>query len=218
MQNDEKRKNISFSRIVDYWKDKCLYNGEVYTIDELPKGVMDYSEIKLPVVDIAEPACFACGKYDITGSKDPPENPSKAQIESSWKKHRFEKCHIVPKMFGGEETPENLFILCKDCHKESPDTPFPEIFFNWVEHKDSFFITGYESIKNTIDSQLRLYNITGEEKETFYSMMNKLLSDYSKDVVFFNFIRNNLGVHGANVSVESFCGCCLQYYIQYVRV
>jgi len=29
-------------------------------------------------------------------------------------------CHIKPKMLGGDENPDNLVILCRDCHNEAP--------------------------------------------------------------------------------------------------
>lgn len=28
--------------------------------------------------------------------------------------------------------PENLFLMCRECHDIAPNTIFPEIFFQWV--------------------------------------------------------------------------------------
>lgn len=63
---------------------------------------------------------------------------------------RLERCHIVPKEFGGENTPDNTFLLCKDCHAKAPDTESRDIFLSWVVIQRKTHIAGYNllEIKN----------------------------------------------------------------------
>lgn len=98
--------------IFDYWKDKEI-GGE-------------------PVIrDNGEPICWACERPVMVETEG---NLIKSDIECIWNKTRgkLEQCHIIPKALGGKNTPDNLFLLCQDCHAESPDTIYPEIFFKWV--------------------------------------------------------------------------------------
>lgn len=43
-----------------------------------------------------------------------------------------ERAHIVARSLGGSEDPENMFLLCADCHVNSPDTVNPRAFVSWV--------------------------------------------------------------------------------------
>ena len=44
----------------------------------------------------------------------------------------LEVCHIVPKSLAGYDKPENLFLLCRECHRNSPDCSDPEFFLQWI--------------------------------------------------------------------------------------
>lgn len=41
---------------------------------------------------------------------------------------KTELAHITPKAQGGSCEMDNLFLLCKKCHQEAPDTTYPEFF------------------------------------------------------------------------------------------
>ena len=66
----------------------------------------------------------------------------------------LDKAHIIPKALGGELTPQNLFCLCHRCHRDSPDTRFPQEFFKWIyqERKHPFHkrVT-YKAIKQCLN-------------------------------------------------------------------
>lgn len=66
----------------------------------------------------------------------------------------LDKAHIIPKALGGELIPKNLFCLCHRCHRNSPDTRFPQEFFKWIyqERKQPFAkrVT-YKAIKQCLD-------------------------------------------------------------------
>lgn len=51
-----------------------------------------------------------------------------------------EICHIMPKSLGGADNPENLFLLCGECHFVSPDTTNRCVFYDWInEHATTSF-------------------------------------------------------------------------------
>jgi hypothetical protein len=55
---------------------------------------------------------------------------------------QVQKCHIVARSLGGSNEPSNLFLMCKSCHLESPDTLYEEIFFDWLWEKRKHLIFG----------------------------------------------------------------------------
>ena len=134
-----KRKSIKTPRseVFNYWKDKAIMpDGEVIPAMNMPEGA------RLVVEDWGEPCCWGCGcgfhelyrmrKYDrLIGSTDI------ADIAAIWDLSpvELERCHILPDAAGGEDKPENLFLLCHRCHIESPDTTEPRYFFRWVHRQ-----------------------------------------------------------------------------------
>lgn len=102
----------SKSEIFEYWKDQLW---------ELVR-----------FLDWGEPGCWACGfhygtKYDIkrTGA-------SWAEILRCWDRIPLQRCHIVARGLGGSEKASNLFLLCRECHDQMPNTNIPEVFFEWA--------------------------------------------------------------------------------------
>ena len=47
----------------------------------------------------------------------------------------LQRSHILAKSLNGEDKPENYFLLCPQCHAESPDTTDAKLFFAWVRYK-----------------------------------------------------------------------------------
>jgi HNH endonuclease len=83
-------------------------------------------------IDWDEPSCWACGfhydgKYDIKRS-----DASWEQICRGWERIPLQLCHIVPRSCGGSDGPDNLFLMCRECHDLAPDTPIAEVFFEWA--------------------------------------------------------------------------------------
>ena len=102
----------SKSLIFEYWKDRHI-------------GLVR-------LLDWGEPSCWACGfhygtKYDI---KRP--DASWAEILRCWDRIPLQRCHIVARGLGGSDKTSNLFLLCRECHDQMPNTPIPEIFFEWA--------------------------------------------------------------------------------------
>lgn len=122
--------NTKIYDIFDYQKDKCITNeGNV----EIEIGYEGHDETKanvdnsIPVIeDWGEPCCFACGCSTGIYVQDD-------DLKKCWNsvKH-LQRCHIVPDALGGSVQPENLFLLCRDCHRDSPDTIYKKEFFKFV--------------------------------------------------------------------------------------
>jgi hypothetical protein len=108
------------ANIAKYWKDEKCHEFFGY------------------FMDWGEPSCWACGKWnekydmDLNNVKD---------VFSSWNKHPYlDRCHIMARALGGCNCEANLALLCKDCHKASPDTKNIHLFANWVRNRKKFFI------------------------------------------------------------------------------
>lgn len=127
---------IPHSKIFDYWKDKCIDKfGNVYP------NIPEYYDKTIEVVtDWGEPECWCCRKvipvekeekYD-EWIQDDTDNGLKKIWDSKTVKHYLNKAHIKPKMLGGEDKPENLFLICEECHKRSPDLSNPKMFISYI--------------------------------------------------------------------------------------
>lgn len=117
---------VSCSKIYEYWCGKgILENGKIS--DDLGLAIIENDYL---------PSCWACGKLvngkDIfSWDKYIEEEPKKLWSDKKVNS-KLQKCHILAKQFDGQDTPENLFLMCADCHAESPDVKNREAFFRWV--------------------------------------------------------------------------------------
>lgn len=135
----ENRKNVQHYKIFDYWKDKAITkDGDIVDVND-----EKYFNSSIEVVcDWGEPECFACRKIvDSVLSDENYENwlNDDNGLEKIWnhketKKH-LQKAHIIPHSLDGGCVPSNLFLLCKHCHEESPDTNNPQNFFRYIYMK-----------------------------------------------------------------------------------
>lgn len=95
--------------IIEYWCDKAV------TADgNIVPDIEEYFKCSVPMIyDCGESRCFACNKEIST----------------------LERAHIVPLALGGQDTPKNYVLLCKECHKESPDCIEEEAMFQYIYQK-----------------------------------------------------------------------------------
>lgn len=89
-----------------------------WTIVEYWASSPDRGRFARRLLDVGEPCCFACGWY--REGWDEPKTAS-----ARWNKTGLERAHIVPNSLGGASMPDNLVLLCKPCHIDSPDWPDP---------------------------------------------------------------------------------------------
>jgi hypothetical protein len=87
------------------------------------------------LIDWGEPSCWACGfhygtRYDIKRS-----DASWREILRGWDKIPLQRCHIVSTSLGGSDEASNLFLMCRECHDQSPNTNITAIFFEWAREQ-----------------------------------------------------------------------------------
>ncbi|MBL4761873.1 MAG: HNH endonuclease [Gammaproteobacteria bacterium] len=60
-------------------------------------------------------------------------------------KRKLQRCHIIPRALGGEETPNNLVLLCAQCHAEAPNVADPDFMWAWLRaHAVPFYGTYWQ--------------------------------------------------------------------------
>lgn len=153
------------------------------------KGSYQYFDY---LMDWGEPSCWACGIFadsldvDVSDSKD-------FEMLKVWTNHDYlQRCHIVPKAFGGCNCEANLVLLCRRCHQSSPDTRDPIHFVNWVKNKKKVFC---QEIKDA----MTLLEYLPEEDDSKLLLM-KEFSQYYKE---------NSVIVGGSRPLSSFWPACL---------
>ena len=136
MRNRNTGSSVKHSKIFNYWKDKCIDKyGNVY--DNIPENFDNTIEV---VVDWGEPQCWCCGriipveeeeKYIDWLSDDCDEGLFKIW-DCKTLRHYVDRAHIKPNMLGGEDIPSNLFLLCRKCHRKTPDLSNPKMFLAYI--------------------------------------------------------------------------------------
>lgn len=123
----------SHSAIFGYWKNKAITKDGEVILENSHGGI----ESVAVIFDWGEPECWAC-RRTVKGFENYKnyETLLHSDISKIWNfakvKSKLNKCHIIPEAAGGEDKPENLFLLCESCHYESPDTEDPKNFLKWV--------------------------------------------------------------------------------------
>lgn len=88
------------------------------------------------VLDVGEPACFACLYYAHSWDKSI-DVASDASIDLGWDKAPLERAHIIATQHGGSMEPSNFVLLCTTCHAAAPVIARPEPMFEWMAARES---------------------------------------------------------------------------------
>ncbi len=124
----------SHGKIFSYWKDKCIDEKGYVHIE----GEYDFAKSVEVVEDWGEPSCWCCGMQVLTEEHEEKylewlENDELEKIwNSSYTKKKLQRCHIIPRSISSDDSPKNLFLLCRTCHKNSPDLSNPHMFFKYI--------------------------------------------------------------------------------------
>lgn len=176
--------------IYSYWKDKaitknsevklwnmCVPEDEAIHIVEFPDDVI----------------CWACGAL-------PFYSPDTEKIEKLWNQdHHLNRAHILARSKGGEDIPANLFLLCPNCHQESPDTTNPQNFYAWVYHKrkyDNWMQVGRTELEKAAQ-------IKGVDYEELVERFNKLDLDVDALFAMRKELIQRCALHAGVVSMSS---------------
>ena len=117
---------VSKFRIYDYWKDKAITKKfEIKPVSACTKEDDALSITEFP----DEIFCWAC-------QMPPYQQGTHRTLSGLWNGDTLlQRSHILEKSLNGEDKPENYFLLCPQCHAESPDTTDAKLFFAWVRYK-----------------------------------------------------------------------------------
>lgn len=176
-------------KIFEYWRDKAIKkNGNVISTRDM--SLIEDAEV---IEDWFYPCCWACGRPVVRESRMDKlidktcfGQDNEVDLKKLWSadetKKGFERCHIVPGTLGGKDEPNNLFLMCRECHHLSPDTKYPSVFFKWVYKQRKKYIWGKWSpwyILSEVDKALkeengvslaelleRIHNLGGDDKLT----------------------------------------------------
>jgi hypothetical protein len=84
------------------------------------------------VMDLGEPACFACRWYPEGCEVSDTVTP-----KAAWAlRAKLERAHLKSHSVGGSNEPSNLMLLCKTCHLDAPDWDDPAEMLAWVQRRE----------------------------------------------------------------------------------
>lgn len=84
---------------------------------------------------------------------------------------RPQRCHILPHSCGGDESVENLFLMCITCHQDNPDTIYEDMFFHYVRHREPHINTLTDGIFQTLQ---QLLTYASDDEKAAIEEFNKL--------------------------------------------
>src|SRR5699024_10375387 len=128
-------------------------------------------------IEIEEPVCWACGefwwgKYDLEYN-----DKSIDEYLEVWNNiNPLERCHIIPKQFGGSNKVDNLFLMCRSCHDKAPNTKSREAFFIWVKAQ-----CHVKNLFDDIKRELETFGLTDSE-EIYELLKDGLPSEFKKHI------------------------------------
>jgi HNH endonuclease len=111
---------------------------------------------------------------------DPDLEPNIWQV---WDRAYLQRCHLVPDALGGPDTPENLVLLCSNCHSEAPDVADAEYMLRWIDAHESWghhFITAIKAalVQLSIEEhQIEAFNRL--EPEAMMEMTASIIRDWA---------------------------------------
>lgn len=193
----------SKSDIVRYW-----YDYAVKEWDET-RTVQNFLRF---TTDLGEPVCWACQRYyreyDYCNY---PKADKKGDdgLFANWNRVvGLDRCHIVPKSRGGTNEPSNLVLMCHTCHREAPDTVFPEYLFTWMNNREKSITDDFSERFHKACKQLGVDDVSG--LMTKYAIIERVYPEYEK------FEEANTSLHwdkrsGATLSMTSVLSVMIEF-------
>ncbi|MBE9603145.1 HNH endonuclease signature motif containing protein [Pedobacter sp. MC2016-24] len=145
-------------------------------------------------VEVDLPGCWACG-YD--GFREGDEG---FDVYKIWDRQRYlERCHIVPKAHNGCNCEANLVLLCRKCHKASPDTRSAELFVRWLKGRESWWAITYKEM-----------GVAASELDFSFENFDLDLSVYKDE--FQQYLRLNAVPVGGSLARSTFLACLIEFW------
>jgi hypothetical protein len=113
--------------------------------------------------------------------------------------NHVQKCHIIPHMLGGEDTPSNYVLLCGECHLEAPDIEDSNAMWEWIKsNRTSTGLIGSYKFEKILKEF---------ERRNGYSFIEKLLKLENPVEKFNLMLKNNInkvGYHNGIVKITTY--------------
>jgi len=107
--------------------------------------------------DTATKACWCCGRFT----------------------KNLEKCHIVATMLDGGDEVSNLVLLCKSCHRESPDFDNPDYMWDWIKANSAPFYEYFYS-KKVLGEYKKMFGEIPMLSDEQLENVSKIIADIQK--------------------------------------
>jgi hypothetical protein len=91
-----------------------------------------------------EPCCFACG-FDAA------RRGISSEGWGAWERAALDRCHLVPRRLGGDESPSNLVLLCRRCHRDAPNVGDAIYMLRWIAERESWFADMWTFLRSAFD-------------------------------------------------------------------
>jgi len=164
--------------------------------------------------DWQEPSCWACGLTPLTAMRgqtaDEIDYREGEKLFTCWNRARFlEKCHIIPESRGGSSDPKNLLLLCKECHREAPDSINPMFMTSFVVNRGSRLAEECSLIKKLIGQ----HGLTSDIMSEMYKYCEENKEEYDKYIFEHTLIGvNRFGAPGFKKITEGLAAMIDFYY------
>jgi len=176
--------------IYNYWKDKAITKD--FEVKLWEACIAEDEAVK--IIDFPdEIVCWACGL--------PPYNSIDTEkVEALWNHdHLLDRAHILAHSKGGKDVPSNLFLLCPNCHAESPDTTNPQNFYAWIYYKRKF-----ENWAQIYKMELeKVAKIKGIDLEKLLEYCVHLNFDFNSIEAIRKQLSERCALHGGAISMSS---------------
>jgi ribosomal protein L37E len=108
--------------------------------------------------------------------------------ERCWRcgyKSNLERCHIIPHSLGGSDSTDNLVLLCRRCHRESPNVKDPSFIWRWLRAHAVPMYDTYWTIRafDEFDKLFKREPFADISSEFSDKKIRELLSIHMRDVI-----------------------------------
>ena len=179
--------SVSKFDIYDYWKDKVITKD--FEVKCLRDCTAEDEAVRVTEEFPDEVCCWGCGM-------PPYRSGDHRTVKAIWNHDRLlQKAHIRPRAREGSDQPENRFLLCPQCHAESPDTVNPRNFYAWVYHKrtrDNWA----RALQRDLEQAARILNVDlGRAAERNSELLSEAETEYLRAEML-----RRCGMHGSFVA------------------